>query len=459
MTDEAHEEFTKPWDQLTAIVESGDAEKLSDYLKSLPPGEPARALSRMSKDEQAGVLETLPETDAADLLTELPGEQAAQLVEELPVEEAAVIVGEIESHAQVELLARIDHQEAVAILDHMEPDEAENVRALAAFPRDTAGGLMITEYVAYPEDARVEEVLDDLRTHSEKYARYDIQYAYVVSVEDHLVGVLRLRDLLLASLAASIRSIMIEDPIAVPAATGLEDLQRLFGRHAFYGIPVIGEDRELVGVVRRSDMERAAEQQANRALLKFTGIVGGEELRSMPFLLRSRRRLSWLSINVLLNVLAASVIAWYQDTLAAVITLAVFLPIISDMSGCSGNQAVAVSMRELVLGLIKPREHFRVLWKEATLGLLNGLVLGAVLGGVAFLWKENVALSLVVGVALAINTVLSVCLGGTIPLLLRRANQDPALASGPILTTLTDMCGFFLVLSIAQAAMPWLAGY
>ena len=131
------------------------------------------------------------------------------------------------------------------------------------------------------------------------------------------------------------------------------------------------------------------------------------------------------------------------------IALAVFLPIISDMSGCSGNQAVAVSMRELSLGLIKPFEASRVWLKEVSVGLVNGLVLGVLLGLAAFLWKGNVALGLVVASAMALNTVVAVSIGGTVPLLLKRFKFDPALASGPILTTITDMCGFFLVLSFA----------
>lgn len=210
------------------------------------------------------------------------------------------------------------------------------------------------------------------------------------------------------------------------------------------------ETNRLVGVVRRADVQKAVQEKASQSFLKFAGIVGGEEFRSMSLPLRSARRLSWLSINIFLNLLAASIIAYYQDTLA------VFLPIISDMSGCSGNQAVAVSMRELVLGLIKPYELLRVIWKEASIGVINGTVLRIILGGVAFVWKGNPMLGLVVGGALALNTLVAVCLGGAIPLVLRRLRQDPALASGPILTTLTDMCGFFFVLSFARATLPWL---
>jgi magnesium transporter len=139
-----------------------------------------------------------------------------------------------------------------------------------------------------------------------------------------------------------------------------------------------------------------------------------------------------------------------------VIALAVFLPIVSDMSGCSGNQAVAVSMRELSLGIVKPYEAGRVWLQEISVGLMNGLVLGCLIATAAWLWKGNVYLGLVVGVALAVNTMIAVSLGGTVPLLLKRVKVDPAVASGPILTTVTDMCGFFLVLGLATQMLPQL---
>jgi len=173
----------------------------------------------------------------------------------------------------------------------------------------------------------------------------------------------------------------------------------------------------------------------------------------MPLLVRSGRRLSFLSLNIFLNIAAASVIVLYQDTLAAMIALAVFLPIISDMSGCSGNQAVAVSIRELALGLVRPREFVRVLVKESSLGVMNGIALGLILGVVAVLWKKNLYLGLVVGAALGLNTLVAVTLGGLLPLVLKRLRVDPALVSGPLLTTVTDMCGFFFTLYFATALL------
>ena len=154
--------------------------------------------------------------------------------------------------------------------------------------------------------------------------------------------------------------------------------------------------------------------------------------------------------------MAASVIAMFQETLTAVIALAVFLPIVSDMSGCSGNQSVAVSMRELTLGIARPSDVFRVWLKEISVGAINGLVLGTLLAVAAWLWMGNPYLGLVVGIALAVNAMVAVSIGGVIPLLLKNFKIDPAIASGPVLTTITDMCGFFLVLGLATLMLPLL---
>lgn len=448
----------EPWEEIEAILRAGDAGRLKTCFEELSPGETARVISRLREEDRARVLTLLSPEDAAALLEELSHTQAADLIEELSPAQAAAIVNEMPSDEQVDLLGELDAQGAAAILEEMEAEEAEEVRQLSQFPPDTAGGLMITEYLVSPDKFRVADVLDDLRQRREQYAKYDVQYVYITSERDELVGVLRLRDLLLSPRETPVTQIMISKPLKVQTVTTLDDLQHFFDRHPFFGVPVTDEQGRLVGVVRRADVEEAVGDRADRTFLKVSGIVGGEELRSMPLSVRASRRLAWLSINIVLNIIAASVIALYQETLAAVIALAVFLPIVSDMSGNAGNQAVAVSLRELTLGLVKPYELVRVLLKEAGVGIINGLLLGVLLGGVAWAWQGNPYLGFVVGVAMALNTLVSVVLGGTIPLLLRRMHMDPALASGPILTTVTDMCGFFLVLSFATAALPWLAG-
>ena len=446
----------EPWEELSEEIQAEDPQRLQHTLSQLSPAETARSLSRLNEADQSHILTLLDPEEAAGLLTELSDTQAAGLLEDLEPSEAAAIINELPSDEQTDLLTRLDTQEAAVILDEMEPEEAADVRLLSRFAPESAGGLMITEYLAYPDTARIEDVFEDLRQHSEQYASYDVQYAYVVDQTGRLSGVLRLRDLLLSPRGRAVTTIMIPSPIHVQTDASLNVLHQLFERHDFFGIPVIATTGQLLGVVRRTDVQEALGDQADQTFLKASGIVGGEEFREMPLRLRASRRLAWLSINIVLNLLAASVIAVYQDTLAAVITLAVFLPVISDMSGCSGNQAVAVSLRELTLGLVRPYELLRVLFKEAQVGMVNGLCLGGLLGAVSWVWQGNPYLGLVVGLALALNTLIAVMIGGTVPLLLRRLELDPALASGPILTTVTDMCGFFLVLSFASFALSQL---
>lgn len=455
---EPADDAPEPWVRLHQLVAANDAAALVPFLESLPPGETGRALSRLSDEEHGALLALLGPETAATLLETIPDAQATAIVEELSAEQAAAIVEEMPSNHLADLLGGLETGEAEAILERMGTTRATSARMLLSYDADTAGGIMLTEYVAYPRHLTVGEVLTDLRQHSERYSDYDIQYAYIVDAASRLVGVLRLRDLLLAREPEPVERLMVHDPLRVTDDTRLEDLKRLFDEHPFVGVPVTDRADRLIGVVRRAAVEEALSHRATRTFLQVSGLIGEDELRSMPLRHRATRRLSWLSLNIVLNMISASVIAVYQDTLAAAIALAVFLPIISDMSGCSGNQAVAVSIRELTLGLVRPYEFMRVVVKEGAVGIMNGIILGILLGAIAVLWKGNFYLGMVVAVALSVNTIIAVLLGGLIPLVLKGLRLDPALASGPILTTVTDMCGFFLVLSFASVVIKNLAG-
>lgn len=447
-----------PWEELERIIAVSDRVRLAAFLDSTQPAETARAISRLSQADQTSLLGLLSPADAADLLEEVTEIQAADLIEDLSPDHAAAILDEMQSDQQADVLAELDEANAEAILQRMRPSEADDVRQLLTYPPDTAGGIMITEFLAYAATRTVGYVLDDMRAHGEKYSDYDVQYAFVTSPSGELGGVLRLREMLFAQPDQRVGDLMQANPLSLSVSASLEELQQFFEDHDFLAVPVVDERRRLVGVVLRLSVQEATDKRANRTFFNFVGIVGREELRSMPLYARASRRLSWLSINVLLNIVAASVIALYQETLERAIILAVFLPIISDMSGCSGNQAVAVSIRELSLGFVKPFEFVYVLTKEMSVGVINGFMLGLLLGGVTLLWKGNAYLGLVVGGSLALNTVLAVALGGLLPLGLRSLKFDPALASGPILTTVTDMCGFLILLSLATAVLPRLAG-
>jgi magnesium transporter len=321
---------------------------------------------------------------------------------------------------------------------------------LLAYDEDSAGGLMQTELVAIPADGTAASVVRHLRARATEYADYPASYLYVVDASRRLEGVVSVRGLLLCDEDTPVRTITSTGVLSVQPTMPATELVTLFEEYHYLAIPVVDDRGRLLGVVTQDDALRFSREEREEELLSMSGIVGGEEFRDMPLGRRSWRRLSWLSVNILLNIAAASVIAFHQETVQAVIALAVFLPIISDMSGCSGNQAVAVSIRELALDRLRPKDFLHVVVKELSVGVINGLALGVLLGAAAWLWKGNLVLGLVIGVALWANTLLAVVVGGLVPLMLRAARQDPALASGPILTTITDMSGFLVTLTLAS---------
>ena len=438
---------------LERAIAANDGAACESWLDQAQADEIIHEVAQLTDADRSALLGLLEPEAAAHLLDLMPDAHAIHAIEDVNTSVAAQIVEELPSDERADLIRSLDAETAEAILAELEPDIGEDVRRLAAYGDDTAGSIMLSEYLVFADSLTVRELLADIESNAEKYADYNIQYTYVVDNEGRLVGVLPLRNVILARRAAPVRDVMIADPIAMLDTASLDDVRSEFREHPFLGFPVVDAEHRLVGVIESSDVARADIEEADERYRQSQGIVGGEELRSMPLFLRSRRRLAWLSANIVLNILAASMIALHQDTLEAVIALAVFLPIISDMSGCSGNQAVAVTMRELTLGVTRPNDAARVLIKEISLGLINGSALGILIGGVAYLWKGNLFLSGVVGVSLALNTVIAVCIGGLVPLLLKKFKADPALASGPILTTITDMCGFFIVLTLASLVL------
>ena len=441
---------------LNEFIARQNSEQLTQFIETLSPSETARAISRLDEDEQQMLFSLLSPEDAADMIEDIPDTQAADLVEDMPSAQAAAILEELSSDHLVDVLGQMDEETSDAILAEMGTEDAQEARMLLEYDPNCAGGLMISEFLVYRTDQTIKDVLNDLQLNRSEYVDYHVQYFYVVDQDEKLVGVLRMHDMLFPTRGTQLDQIMLSAPLSVSDKATLRQLDDFFEEHNLHGVPVVDDNGRLVGVVLPNAIEEAINKRKTKTFLRLSGIIGGEEFRTMPLLTRSGRRLSWLTINIILNIISASVIALYQDTLAAVITLAVFLPMVSDMSGCSGNQAIAVSMRELSLGLVRPSELLWVLAKEAKIGIINGLVLGLLLGGVAYFWKGNPWLGLVVGGALAANTLVSVILGGLLPLILKKLKLDPALVSSPLLTTVTDMCGFFFVLSFAASLLPQL---
>ncbi|MEL7429684.1 MAG: magnesium transporter [Pseudomonadota bacterium] len=439
---------------LQTAVAQGDGEQLTALLSPLTLADALREVLEFDSEDRSTILTLIPPDLAAEIIEEAPHETGADLMEILEAARAIEIMDELDSDVQADLIGDMEEEEAEAILSGMDQEDAADVRRLAEYEDDTAGGLMMSEVFEFSSRQTVGAVLKELAADDHDVDRYRGQHPYILDDEGRPIGVVSLRGLLSTKRTSRLTSIMVT-PLTVPVDAPLTELEDIFDKHPFLGIPVVEHDGKLVGVVSREAVSQALLERAESENLKLQGVVS-DELRSMPTVLRARRRLAWLSANIVLNMIAASVIAAYEETLLAVIAIAVFLPMVSDMSGCSGNQAVGVTMRELSLGLVRPMDAFKVWLKEISVGIINGIALGILIGIVAWVWKGNPALGLVIGLALCLNTMLAVSIGGVVPLLLKRIGQDPAVASGPLLTTVTDMAGFFFVLSLATVMMPWL---
>ncbi len=243
--------------------------------------------------------------------------QAADLIEDLSPEMAAAILEKLDSDHLVDVLGEIDGQRAEAILSEMYHEDVREARQFLEYSKDSAGGIMVSEFLAYAWDKRVSDILKDLQKNRETYAEYNVQYLYVIREGNRLAGVLRMHDILFSSRDSFLRDVMIKNPLKVKVDTPLEQLREFFEKHKLFGVPVVDAKEQMIGVVLPESVEEASNKHSVRQFLGVSGIIGGEEFRSMPLMIRSGRRLSWLSLNIVLNIMAASVIAMYQDTLSA----------------------------------------------------------------------------------------------------------------------------------------------
>lgn len=440
--------------EIETALAKNDARKLSSLIASITDADARHLLFRVDADVRTGILSLADADLLSGILEPLPNIEIALLIEALEPARAAELLSRYSAADQAHILEELDADDAAAITAEINLETAVDIGKLRSYPEGSAGWLMNPTPLKFKSNSTIGDVLKQIIDEENALDSADGQHPYVIDGQGRLVGFISLHSLLTEKRSTPLDEVA-QTALALSDHASLDDLRDFFDEHDFLGAPILDENGKLIGAISKDTAMDAIRARLHANAQKARGVVG-DELRTMPLLFRSRRRLSWLSANIFLNVIAASVISAFEPTLSAVIALAVFLPMVSDMSGCSGNQAVAVSMREISLGLARPSDLFRVWLKEVSVGLINGLVLGLIIGLVVFAWKGNAVLGGVIGLALAVNTVIAVSIGGCVPLILKRFKVDPAVASGPLLTTITDMAGFFLVLGLATLTLPWL---
>ncbi|EMI56039.1 magnesium transporter [Rhodopirellula sallentina] len=448
-----------PWKTLSKHIKTGDGDAALELLREVPPSELLYVLGRLRDKKLTALWQLLIPIDlefAADLLQLLPDVLAANLIEQLPTETAATLLSRVDSDEQVDFLATMDSERSAEVIEAMGSSEAADIKRYLSYPHDTAGGLMVSEILTFSAKTSVSSVVDFFRKHHDQFDEYVTRYLFAVDEHDRFVGVVKSRTLLTASPSDTMAQLAVSDFSVVSPDVSVDELESLFDGVDHMAVPVVADDGTLLGAVKRSAVFEVLQERDVASLMRFGGIVGGEELRTMPLRVRTFRRLMFLLPSIGLSYIAVSVITIYEPIIEKATVLAVFLPMVANLCGAAGNQAVAVSIRELTLGLIDGRDLLRVWGQEFFLALFNGVAIASVLAAVVFCTRGDTGgLPLVIGAAYTLSSVVAVGLGSGLPLLMNRLGIDPAMLSSPVLTTLTDMTSFFLVLSLAAAILDF----
>ena len=433
-------------------------ELIQELRRLLESGEQLNALeifSVLHPVDQGEVLDGLPKGFSQWLLGELDAAVVAEILEYLEPEESAEMIGRLEPvdlakvldlagpDVAVDLLRHIPEEKQFEILDAMS-DPAE-VSELLQYQDDTAGGLMTLDYPVVNEVTTTPNALDQLRLLGEDAE--DIDSVLVVDSEQRLVGSLSITRLALARANTVVGDIMDREVNSVTFDVDQEECARVMQRYNLNVLPVLNGGGRLTGVILDDDLVDVVVEEATEDMFRIAS-VGGERIAG-PLTNSLRRRLPWLYINLATAFLAAVMVSLFETTITRVVALAVFLPVVASQGGIGGTQTVTLVVRSMALGEVPRRLGLRLLARELALGLIHGVALGVAVGAVAYLWKGNITLGLVLGVAMSGNMLVAGMFGAGVPLLLRQLRMDPAVSSAVFVTTFTDVIGFVLFLGLA----------
>jgi len=431
--------------ELQRLLESGQRPEALERFGGLHPVDQGEVLDGLPRDIQQSLIADLDHSVLADILEYLEPEESAELVGGREPADLAQVLDLTDADVAVDLLQHISEDKQQETLEAM-IDSAE-VSELLQYQDDTAGGLMTPDYPVVLETTTTPNALDQLRLLGPDAE--DINSVLVVDTEHRLVGSLSVTRLALARANMVVGGIMDREINSVVAATDQEECARVMQRYNLSLLPVVDGEGRLAGVVLAEDLMDVVAEEATEDMFRIAS-VGGERIAG-PLTNSLRRRLPWLYINLATAFLAAVMVSLFEDTIAKMVALAVFLPVVASQGGIGGTQTVTLVVRSMALGEVPRRLGLRLLARELALGLIHGVALGIVVGFVAYLWKGNFTLGLVLGLAMLGNMLVAGMFGAGVPLLLRHLKMDPAVSSAVFVTTFTDVIGFVLFLGLAAA--------
>ena len=435
-------------DFLRILLLNNEIHKFRESFLELHPYDQSQFYEKVGPDIRKIMYYFLSPQEMAVIFREIEVEDETyqSYLKEMDTQYVATMLEEMYTDDAVDILNDLDNKERESYLEMMDSETADEINELLSYAEYTAGAIMTTEYVSILESSTVRSAMAVMR--KEAPTAETIYYIFVVNDEHQLTGVMSLRDLIIADEDALIRDIMSERIVSVQLTTDQEEAAQIMKDYNFLALPVINEAGVLQGIITVDDIIDVIEEEASDDYSKLAGISDMDDIKDGPF--RSvKNRLPWLIMLLFLGMLTANLMSRFEQTLDQVALLALFIPLISGTSGNSGTQALAVAVRGIATGEIGERSKVKLLFREMLTGLIMGIICAVIVVGIVFFWKGSLIIGLLVGGAICCSILVATLAGSFIPLLIYKMGIDPAVASGPFITTLNDVTSLMIYLGLA----------
>jgi len=443
-------EKSKLAEQLLQAVDSQHFDQVSDLLSSLVPEEIAELLESTPPKERQILWECLNSEQQGEILTHTNDEVRAKLLESLQTHELTKITDDLEADDITDIAQSLEPGAKQALLDSLEPVERIAVETALSYPEDTAGGLMSMDFITIRADITLGVVLRYLRKLGE--LPDSTAELFVRDRDDHYVGTLKLTSLLVNDEDKSVQEVLETDTPAIQSYLPAKEVAHVFEKNDLISAAVVNENNQILGRITIDDVVDIIREEAEHIQMASAGLDEEDDIFA-PATRTAKRRTFWLGINLLTAIFASMVISLFDATIEQIVALAILMPIIASMGGIAGTQTATIVIRALATGKLAKSNSRSLLIKEATVGLFNGLIWATLTAIAVQLLFDNWALSAIFGTAMMVNLLVAALAGAVIPLILQRMKIDPALASGLMLTTVTDSIGFFVFLGLATIVL------
>ncbi|WP_017726065.1 magnesium transporter [Halalkalibacterium ligniniphilum] len=451
LNDQTRDEYTN---QVLSALNAGEREQFRDGFLALHPTEQVEIFQSLEKTKRKDVYQFITPSEFAQIFQGLDIDDQKQYVLELDEKYAAEMFNNMYADDVADFLGEIK-EKAEKILNTMNKDDADDVKELLAYPPETAGAIMTKEFISIKAESNASEVIEQIR--EEAPDAETIYYLYVVDAKEKLVGVVSLRDLIIAPTSDKVEKIMSSRVVSVSVRDDQEDVAKMIKKYDFLAVPVVNEEGKLVGIVTVDDVMDVVEEETEEDFGEISAARGSLDANISSFT-AAKKRAPWIVMLMFLGLVTAEVIGQFEETLEAFILLAVFIPLIMDSAGNTGTQALAVVVRGLALGTIERSSVGKLLKREFGTGIMLGLIcMATLLIVVPLLYPTGgFLLAGIVGGSLFLTLSIATMVGAAIPLIINKLKIDSAVASGPFITTINDILGLLIYFSIATAFLQYL---